>query len=262
MTHPYKFSPTAQWYVSASSDYRQCVTSVCVCALDGGGVFTMRSRECLAGRQSCKAPGFHMENTRTLRAMGKTHKDTNTHVRTQTHTHTHTHTQTDKPREKTNIRHESFWYTPWTETSRHTGIHVQSALNLKGRSRGSLPGSLCFSSAFILMSTSPSLSLSPSFSPSLCLSPAPHQKECCSFFFCSSALMRLNHAFVCVCVCVWCVCVHKKGFSCVTNLISIIIQDSNPPWLITTASYSKMDIGESSTTNFTVRARRHASGSV
>ena len=213
MTHPYKFSPTAQWYVSASSDYRQCVTSVCVCALDGGGVFTMRSRECLAGRQSCKAPGFHMENTRTLRAMGKTHKDTNTHVRTQTHTHTHTHTQTDKPREKTNIRHESFWYTPWTETSRHTGIHVQSALNLKGRSRGSLPGSLCFSSAFILMSTSPSLSLSLSLS----LFVSSSSPEGVLFIFLLQLSSHETESCVCVCVCV-CVC----GVSVCTKKVFLV----------------------------------------
>ena len=47
-----------------------------------------------------------MENTHTLRTVGKTHKDTH------------------KPTEKTNMRYERFWYTPRKRLADRLGKHA------------------------------------------------------------------------------------------------------------------------------------------
>lgn len=56
----------------------------CVCMYQcGGSVFTVRSREHLAGRQPCKAPGHHMENT--LQGKHTLHKSTYIEYTEKTH---------------------------------------------------------------------------------------------------------------------------------------------------------------------------------
>lgn len=56
--------------------------SVCMSQC-GGSMFTVRSREHLAGRQPCKAPGHHMENT--LQGKHTRHKSTYIEYAEKTH---------------------------------------------------------------------------------------------------------------------------------------------------------------------------------
>lgn len=109
----------------------------------------MRSRECLAGRQPCKAPRFHMENTHTLRYRENTQR---------TLTHTHAHARQQAYREN---KHTAWEILVRTEEAAHghTGIHARIWLSGDNArrvlsQRGFLPGwSLRFSPAFIVTST-------------------------------------------------------------------------------------------------------------
>lgn len=106
----------------------------------GGSVFTVRSRESLAGRQPCKAPGFHCrKHSRAPRHEENTRRCACTHRRAH---------------KKTNIQHESF-LNKTRERRAHRETHTH------GRLEDFYLRELCLTWAFICVYPHPLTELYP-----------------------------------------------------------------------------------------------------